>query len=590
MGFIAVYWKLLGSFTIVLVLMAEGFFGFAVALPPMGGLTGEHAPRAIGSNSNAARVGLVGPAIVDNSSEYRLKAQVYTLFLYNGTSRSGNLVGPRSRGDPSSLVYDPATGYVYVAETGGDELVVVKNLTIIGYVALGQPSQGLAYDASDGDVYVGEVGTDFVAVISNLSIMGVIRVGASPASLAYDQRDASIYVVNWGSASVTRLRGEIVMGNYSVGDFPLGAACDQDGGVVYVAQEGSNTVALVNGSGEITSLPVGLLPCAVAWDPANGYVYVVDQRSNSVSVIDGMRLIANITVGSLPDSVTYDPQNHCVYVANAGSNSVSVIYNLTCLGSFPVGPGPSALAYDSDDQMLYVADSGDDALTAVKVVAPPYVFPVEFSLAYDSDNQMLYVADSGDDALTAVKVVAPPYVFPVEFSVIGISKREWRLCVNGTYLSSRNGTLTLYLPRGDYQYEVYPPFGYVGKALSGGFQVNSSRVITVVLSRSTLPPIRLILLMIAMISVLAFIVSIIRRGYRGSSKTDDIGFIGGFAFCRFPRGALPFRAVGCIPPRILPWFVPVPDIRGLTTVARWQAPALIEALGEILKPATDDIL
>ena len=27
MGFIAVYWKLLGSFTIVLVLMAEGFFG-----------------------------------------------------------------------------------------------------------------------------------------------------------------------------------------------------------------------------------------------------------------------------------------------------------------------------------------------------------------------------------------------------------------------------------------------------------------------------------------------------------------------------------------------------------------------------------
>ncbi|MFP3219597.1 MAG: YncE family protein, partial [Candidatus Marsarchaeota archaeon] len=286
---------------------------------------------------------------------------------------------------------------------------------------------------------------------------------------------------------------------------------------------------------------------------ANGYVYVVDQRSNSVSVIGGMRLIANITVGSLPDSVTYDPQNHCIYVANAGSNSVSVIYNLTCLGSFPVGPGPSALAYDSD-------------------------------------NQMLYVSDSGNDALTAVKVMAPPYVFPVEFSVIGISKLEWRLCENGTYVSSRNGTLTLYLPRGDYQYEVYPPFGYVGKALSGGFQVNSSRVITVVLSRSTLPPIRLILLMIAMISVLAFIVSIIRRGYRGSSKTDDIGFIGGFAFCRFPSGALPFRAVGCIPPRILPWFVPVPDIRGLTTVARWQAPALIEALGEILKPATDDIL
>lgn len=140
--------------------------------------------------------------------------------INNGVNCSVSVISPASNSEvsaintgrsPSSIVYDNATGSLYVANEGSNTISIIKNnsvsLTISTY---GAPS-AMAYDPANNNVYVVEAGTNRVLVlstktntiISNMSV-GQYMFGLDEAA-AYDPSNGYIYIANYGSGTVTVL-------------------------------------------------------------------------------------------------------------------------------------------------------------------------------------------------------------------------------------------------------------------------------------------------------------------------------------------------------------------------------------------------
>ena len=66
---------------------------------------------------------------------------------------------------PEGLAYDSGNGYVYVANTGSNNVSVISRTTVVATITVSSPV-GVAYDGGDEYVYVADDGANFVTVIS----------------------------------------------------------------------------------------------------------------------------------------------------------------------------------------------------------------------------------------------------------------------------------------------------------------------------------------------------------------------------------------------------------------------------------------
>ncbi len=180
---------------------------------------------------------------------------------------------------PSSISYDPANGYVYVALGGGAEGIAIINPIIeqvIGYIGANTP-WSLAYDTSTGSIFVTESYiSSYNEPYSNSPGRTVFSLdGANnqplasyssqfntPVSLIYDRANQIVYVADFGKSSVYLFNG--VTGDY----------------VGYVANYPGNAGP---GNG----------PNAMDWDPITGQIFVPNWNSGTVSVISGSTSITN---------------------------------------------------------------------------------------------------------------------------------------------------------------------------------------------------------------------------------------------------------------------------------------------------------
>jgi DNA-binding beta-propeller fold protein YncE len=116
-------------------------------------------------------------------------------------------------------------------------------------------------------------------------------------------------------------------------------------------------------------------------DPSTGVVYVADANSSSVSIINGNvcnavrwackgQPFATATAGGSAGAVKLNPKTHTVYVANGIDNTLSVINAATCIPSDPTGctsiatindsgVGPTELAVDPRTDTVYVTNTYD---------------------------------------------------------------------------------------------------------------------------------------------------------------------------------------------------------------------------------------
>lgn len=222
--------------------------------------------------------GFGGAVIELNASNYAQTAYILVA-QPSGSAGSGIL--------PSSISYDPANGYVYVA-LGGLTLgmAVINPITsqIIKHIVWpADPTYGTspwsnAYDLSNGKIFTTE------SFVSN----------NNQPSHDYP----GLLLINGSSNGVIANSGT----NFNT---PVSLVYDNYNHFVYVSDFGANTVYIFNGSnlnpispnGTITSPDIngpGNGPNAMAWNSDNGQIYVPNFLGNSVSIINGSTVLTNI--------------------------------------------------------------------------------------------------------------------------------------------------------------------------------------------------------------------------------------------------------------------------------------------------------
>ncbi len=413
---------------------------------------------------------------------------------------------------PFGVGYNSASGYVYVANEGSNDVSVINGTTVVATVPVGYEPGGVAYDSENGYVYVANSHwfSDSVSVINGTTVVATVPVGTNPWDVAYDSGNGYVYVANTGSNDVSVINGTTVVATVPVGSGPIGVGYNSGNGYVYVANQGSNNVSVIDGTTVVGTVPVGTNPLGVGYNSGNGYVYVADFYSNDVSVINGTTVVATVRVGDYPFGVGYDSENGYVYVANAGSNNVSVVNGTTVVGTVPVGGAPHGVGYNSGNGYVYVANFGSDTVSVFSTITPPLVTFTETGLpsgtswsvtldrasnssstttitfsapngtySYAVGSVSGYTASPSSDSVTVngtpvhVAISFSVAKYAVTFTETGLpSGTSWSVTLGGATQNSAADTITFMEPNGTYPFSVGPAAGYAVSPSSGNVSVS----------------------------------------------------------------------------------------------------------------------
>ncbi len=365
------------------------------------------------------------------------RAEVYNpangyVYVANFESGTVSILGPSfSRtvtvgSYPIALAYDSATGNVYVANWASLNVSLIYELSgnfFVDFLGVGSRPDALAYDSANGYIYAANENSNNVTVLSgaNGSLIANIPVGLDPKAVVYSPVYDRVYVANTGSDTVSVIQGTRLETTVTVGTAPVAFAYDPLFlfAPTYVANSGSHNLSVLVGPLSIAGPQVGINPTALTIDSSNGNVYVANSGSGNVSIITLSGAMASVPVGGGPDALTYDSGNGFVYVANSGSNDVSVILGTSLvLATVPVcGIDPVALAYDNATGNVYAANYQSSSVSVISetdVVGSVPAGTNPIALAYDSGNGYVYVANPGSltisvlSGMTAVATVNVP--------------------------------------------------------------------------------------------------------------------------------------------------------------------------------------
>jgi YVTN family beta-propeller protein len=288
---------------------------------------------------------------------------------------------------PSSAVFDPQNGKVYVRGGLGNSISVINTTREVltttvpdwyaqnGYVIV--PT--MAVDPLTGDLYTTNFQGGNVTVIGAISDQAIrsIYVGGSPGALVFDPANSNFYIANWGGNNVTVLSATT-----------------------------HHTVA---------NIPVGSHPSAILYDPINSRVFVTNFYSSNVSVIDTgtEKVIANPAAGAYPINLGLDTVDNYVDVANSNNGAPS---NLTVIDAasdtvharIGVGADPTWFAYFAPGDLMYVANGASGNVSVVNqstgvVVAGVSTGLDPYGIVYDAANGAIYVLNSQSENITVLR-------------------------------------------------------------------------------------------------------------------------------------------------------------------------------------------
>jgi YVTN family beta-propeller protein len=164
---------------------------------------------------------------------------------------------------------------------------VFNGTSIAATVPVGLFPDGAIYDSEDGYVYVINSGSNNVSVMNGTTVVGTVETGGTPWWIpAYDNGNGYVYVTNAdGPDNVTVISGTTVVASVAVGAFPSSAVYDNGNGYVYVTNYDSGNVSVIDGTKIVETISTGLQPYFATYGDNNGYVYVTNENSNNVSAI-----------------------------------------------------------------------------------------------------------------------------------------------------------------------------------------------------------------------------------------------------------------------------------------------------------------
>jgi YVTN family beta-propeller protein len=202
-------------------------------------------------------------AVSGNDSASTGSVITYAINATNGALASTGTTGTIATGiNPVSVAVDPAGKFVYVANSGSNDVsmytinTATGALTSAGTVATGTGPSSVAVDPAGMFAYVADNGANDVsmytmnATTGALTSIGTIATGTSPVTVAVDPTGKFAYVTNYSSNNVSMYTinattGALTsIGTIAAGQYPTYIAVHPSGKFAYVTNVGSNNISM----------------------------------------------------------------------------------------------------------------------------------------------------------------------------------------------------------------------------------------------------------------------------------------------------------------------------------------------------------
>jgi YVTN family beta-propeller protein len=315
---------------------------------------------------------------------------------------------------PMGIAFDAQNDRVYVAVSGGVDVVAGNTMTQVTAVPVDGSPYGIALDDSGQTLYVTDSSSGNVTVISAVSDSVVATIplgGAAPLGIVYNSYNHDIYVAESGLSRI----GVIATGNNSViqtidlSGQPFSLACDLNTGRVYVGML-SEQLIVISGLNQSVVATVNLTggQVAVAVDSPAHRLYL---DSSNVTVVNttSLAVAGFIPVGSTPTGVDVNQATGRVYVADFRSSDLAVIDvgTSSVTGYFRSDPGPVGIEWNVNSKDLYVTNQASGTLVQVDGRQSTVIgsTQLEYGLAgvtADDRTGDVFVADTANDRLYEV--------------------------------------------------------------------------------------------------------------------------------------------------------------------------------------------
>ena len=341
-----------------------------------------------------------------------------------------NFTSPSTAG-PTSIVFNPANGEVYVLEFGNGDVSVYNgsSLAPITTLIVGGTSALCVNPISDV-VYVSGVGTGMSVIYGSndtVARTGVRSIsGSTFSAVVFDPANRLILAAEVSNGSIELLNasnGQAVHDASLLSPTYLQAVYDPDNGLVYAAAytPAYAGVSMIEPSSHPTILggiATGGTPSGLAYDSADHRLFVTSYWNDTLIVINTTTNVVvnrSIAVGSHPYGVAYDSRNGEVYVANSGSNVVSILNATTLVATrtpVRVGLNPFGVAVDTRTNSIFVTNLGSANVTVLNgssdkvAVANITVGTNPQGVLYDPQNREVYVANTGSNSLSVISTPA----------------------------------------------------------------------------------------------------------------------------------------------------------------------------------------
>ena len=321
----------LPSTTFVLVFLGLGFCNLAKARTvesAMTAITLSTATRQVSYQPSGVAVNPArGRVYVASRSEDRL------IVIDSRNEVSARLPAP---GGPRGVAVNQRENLIYVAAREQNTVLVFDGDTnaMTRQIIVGKAPTSLAVNPATGWLYVLNSGDNTISVINGRNTEATVPLGESAQDLAVDPGLNRVYVTCYGSGTLKTIDGNTneILATTPTGQGASGVDVNRETHRVYVTNADSNTLSIIDGatSAVISTLPIGEFPQCVAVNPNSNHVYVGSAASRTITIVDGKQgtILSILDAGNSPTALAVNPNSHRVYVASDGSNSLLCIKDL----------------------------------------------------------------------------------------------------------------------------------------------------------------------------------------------------------------------------------------------------------------------
>jgi DNA-binding beta-propeller fold protein YncE len=275
-----------------------------------------------------------------------------TVSVISGTTVVATIPLP---GYPHSIAYDSQNGYVYTVDSCNcpnnllSEIDTATN-ALVGNVALPVSNSNyadvLVFDPANGYLYFNDLGGDVVVFGPSCGcIVTTIPLGPNSdyiTAIAYNRANDTVYVASYGSDSLHTIVSVISsFTNRIVGTVSLPGPAHPVFGMSYspLTQEmyavnykvRVGSVSILSGTQLVTTVRLDYAEAyGVRFDPADGYVWITE-INGEIALIDSSNQLAGTIFAPLQYGyplllAAYNPSSTQMYIAN-GYNDVVLVFN-----------------------------------------------------------------------------------------------------------------------------------------------------------------------------------------------------------------------------------------------------------------------